>query len=239
MNDPEREHLLLRVAELDRARRRWKVLALVGTPALLVLLLLALGNAVSSLVALRAVVLRERQAREDALREVEVLREAEVLLHKQADAEAALAEAQRALDGPARHGKPLSLSLEVVEPAIGVGTTPTFRLTVKNTSERAEKVLDIRRRPDLQDTYYELEVTKDGERVNVPRAISDPGPINDEAFLSLAPGESVTFVLSRFAQALERLPPGRYEASVRFWQDPYQGHETSYNSPEVSFTVRK
>jgi hypothetical protein len=230
MSDPERDDLLLRIAELDRARRRWKVLALAGTPALAVLLLLTAGVFVSISRALW-----ERQARaEAALHEAEGLR-----LRAESEHEVALAEARRAFDEAARHLRPLALSLEVVEQEVAAGTTPTFRLTVKNTSERVAKVLDIRRRHDLQDTYYDLEVTKDGQRVEVPRAISDPAPINDEALLSLPPGESVTFVLSRFALALTRLPPGRYQASVRFWQDPYQSHKTSYNSPEVTFTVRR
>jgi hypothetical protein len=236
VNEPERDHLLRRIAQLDRARRRWKVLALAGT----VLLLLAGGSAVSTWVTLQAIVLREREAQEDARRALDdALLKAEAPMREQADHEAALAQARRALDEAARQDRPLSLSLEVVPPEAVAGTTPAFRLSVKNTSERAEKVLDIRRRPDLQDTYYDLEVTKDGKPVDLPRAVSDPGPINDEAFLSLPPGDSVTFVLNRFAQALAQLPPGRYQACVRFWQDPYQGHETSYSSPPVSFTVRK
>ena len=100
--------------------------------------------------------------------------------------------------------------------------------------------MDIRdRRHDLQHTYYDLKVTRDGKPVDLPRAISDPGLIGDDDFVSLLPGGSVTFVLSNFPQPLEELPPGSYQASVRFWQDPYQSRETSYNSPEVTFTVRK
>src|SRR5262249_7996838 len=66
MTDPERHQLLGGIAELDRARRRWKVLALAGTPILFLLLLLAAANAVSSSLTLKEVVKRERQAQQDA-----------------------------------------------------------------------------------------------------------------------------------------------------------------------------
>jgi hypothetical protein len=241
VDDAEREHLLRRIDELDRARRRWKVLALAGTPVLALLLLLAAANLISSSLTLRALALRERQARDDALRAAEdALAEAE-------QAQAAALEAGQHHEaarqflkeaGRVANDKPLALSLEVVEQEVKAGTAPRFRLTVKNTSAGAEKVLDIRDRHDLQDTYYDLEVTQDGKPVHVPRAISDPGPIDDKSFLPLPPGDSVTFVLSKFATALEELPPGSYQASVRFWR-PGQDYESSYKSPEVTFSVRK
>jgi hypothetical protein len=242
--DPaERHHLLRRIDELDRARRRWKVLALAGTPVLAVLLVLAVANAVSSSLTLRDVALRGRQARDDALRAAEEARdEAErsrAVAHQALQQAGAALQGQQAAEPKAPHGKPIALSLEVVEREIRAGTAPKFRLTLKNTSEGAEKVLDVRSRAGLQDTYFDLEVTQDGKPVRVPRAISDPGPIDDKSFLSLPPGDSVTFVLSAFATALEELPPGSYQASVRFWQDPYQGRETSYKSPEATFSVRK
>ena len=78
MDDAERDHLLAHVAELDRARRRWKALALAGTPLLATLFALAAVNAVTTSLTLRDVVHRERQAREDAQRAAEeALEEAE------------------------------------------------------------------------------------------------------------------------------------------------------------------
>ena len=93
MTDPERDHLLHRVEELDRSRRRWKVLALAGTPLLLLLFLLALGNAVSSTLALRDMAKQEREAREQAM---QVLRQAQMeavapLKHAQEEMEADVA----------------------------------------------------------------------------------------------------------------------------------------------------
>jgi hypothetical protein len=76
MTDPEREHLLRRLEESERARRRWKVLALAGTPFLLALLLIAAANAVSSALALREMALRERENTDIAMQAEEQAREA-------------------------------------------------------------------------------------------------------------------------------------------------------------------
>jgi hypothetical protein len=239
MTDPERDHLLARLDELDGARRRWKMLALAGTPILFLLLLLAVANAVSSSLTLRDVVKRERQAQQDAQEMAErAAAEAEMARAHAVEALRQAELAQRAAEEkvPAR---PLSLSLEVAEQEIKAGTIPTFRLTVKNASREPQKVLDIRERRDLQDTYYDLEITTDGKPVKLPRAISDPGPIANRDFLALPPQESITFVLKDFPVDLKELPPGSYQASVRFWQDPYQSSRTSYRSREATFTVLK
>ena len=74
MTDPEREHLLRRLEKSENARRRWKVLALAGTPALLLLLLIALANVVSGSLALREVVRREQVERARAVRAEEEAR---------------------------------------------------------------------------------------------------------------------------------------------------------------------
>jgi hypothetical protein len=60
MNDAEREDLLRRFAEAERARRRWKVLALLGTPVLSVLLVMMAAFGTSSYLLLRDAVKREQ-----------------------------------------------------------------------------------------------------------------------------------------------------------------------------------
>jgi hypothetical protein len=132
--------------------------------------------------------------------------------------------------------RPLTLELQAVKPAVPAGTVPGFRLTIRNEGKAAEKVLRLR--ADLQDTYFDLEVTRDGKPVDLPRAISDPGPISDKDFVTLPVGEKVTYELTRFATAFEKLPPGEYKARVRFWR-PSQGREKSYLSPEAPFKVEK
>src|SRR5262245_52473832 len=136
--------------------------------------------------------------------------------------------------------QPISISLEAVDKAIKKGTVPKFRLTIRNDGTAPERVIDLRsRRWDLQDTYYQVEITQDGKAVSLPRVISDPAPISDKDFLALKPGEKVTFELTRFALALEKLPPGRYKVRVRFWQDPRQSSKTSLFSPSAEFVVQE
>ena len=136
---------------------------------------------------------------------------------------------------------PIKLSLEAINKTVMSGAVPKFRLTIKNQFKDPERVIDLRggRRNDLQDTYYDLEVEHDGKPVSLPRAISDPGPISKEDFLTLKPGEHVTFELSRFALALEQLSPGKYKARVRFWKDPSKPSKSSLFSPYAEFTVSK
>lgn len=63
MTDPERDHLLHRLAEAERARRRWKWLALAGTPVLSALLLMMAAFGTSSYLMLRDALRREQEAR--------------------------------------------------------------------------------------------------------------------------------------------------------------------------------
>src|SRR5262249_27205624 len=96
MDDAERKHLLSRIHELDRARRRWKGVAL-ATPVFAVLFGIALANAVTTSLALKDVVKRERQSREDAQRAAEeALQQAAEALEQQARHREALEAATRA-----------------------------------------------------------------------------------------------------------------------------------------------
>ena len=70
MDDAEREHLLGRINELERAGRRWRILAL-ATPVFAVLFGIALANAITTSLTLKRMVQRERQSLEDARRAVE------------------------------------------------------------------------------------------------------------------------------------------------------------------------
>src|SRR5689334_15492468 len=64
MSDAERDDLLRRLAEAERARRRWKWLARVGTPVLGVLLLMMTLFGTSSYLMLREAIKREQGARD-------------------------------------------------------------------------------------------------------------------------------------------------------------------------------
>ena len=141
------------------------------------------------------------------------------------------------MDPPER---PLRLSLEVVAETVKVGEVPKFKLTIRNEGDRPERIIDLSagRRADLQDTYYDLELRRDGRiLVDIPRMISDPGPVRENDFFVLMPHETVTFELTRFAVGLQFLTTGKYQAQVRFWQDPYQSWESAFFSPPAEFTI--
>jgi hypothetical protein len=127
------------------------------------------------------------------------------------------------------------LSLKSMNEKIPAGTAPAFRLTIENAGTADESIL--KPRGDLQDTYYDLVVMKDGKTLDLPRAISDPGPISKEDFVVLGPREKAAFEFSRYAVAVDRLPAGKYEARIRFWQDPCKSRTTSTLSPAATFTV--
>jgi hypothetical protein len=136
--------------------------------------------------------------------------------------------------------RPLRLSLAAIDQAVKKGTAPRFKLMIENVGTTPQKVLDLRnnRRVDLQHTYCDLEVLRNSKVVFVPRAISDPGPISDADTFILKPGDKAMFELTSFASAWDRLPPGKYRARVRFWQDPLQSSKTSVYSPEAPFEVK-
>lgn len=133
----------------------------------------------------------------------------------------------------------LSMSLVATEPIFSLGTVPRFRLTFTNISDHTCRILDAERRVDLQHTYFNLVILKEGKPVDVPRAISDPGPVSDSDWLEIPPGRTKTFSLTNFPDRFEALPIGVYVAYIDFWRDPYQSHATAYQSPRARFTITK
>jgi len=131
-----------------------------------------------------------------------------------------------------------ALVLEPVASRIRTGAVPSFRLTLTNISDHTCRILNIDgRRADLQHSYYDLVIWQDGKEIFVPRAISDPGPVSDADWASVAPGATKTFLLTSFPQNLKSLRPGVYEATIRFWRDPYTSRSNAYASPKAKFTV--
>jgi hypothetical protein len=145
------------------------------------------------------------------------------------------------LEDSATNPRSLTLALQVFENPIKEGSVPSLRLTIQNRGKIAQKVLDISggRRVDLQHTYYDIEVIKDGKVVHLPRAISDPGPILDADYVALKPNAKITFDLTDFPVALDKLPVGKYKVRVLFWQDPFESHKKRCPSPDAEFTVSK
>jgi len=137
--------------------------------------------------------------------------------------------------------RPIHLSLEALTATVKRGDVPTFKLTVRNEGDTSERIIDLSggRRGDLQDTYYDLEVSQGGKQVDMSRMISDSGPVIEQDFLELKPGEEVSYELTRFASGLGWLPHGKYQARVRFRQDPLGSLEEDLFSPSAEFTVRE
>ena len=71
---------------------------------------------------------------------------------------------------PTSTARDLVLSFDVIQPIISAGTTPRFHLKITNISGRPVRVLDAEKRRDLQDTYYEVVITKESAPVHVPVA---------------------------------------------------------------------
>jgi hypothetical protein len=138
------------------------------------------------------------------------------------------------------HTRDFALTLEPVASQICTGAIPSFHLTLTNISDHTCRVLNIdRRRVDLQHTYYALVIWQDAKEIFVPRGISDPGAVSDDDWLSLAPGAKKSFLLTSFPQNLKLLRPGVYEATIRFWRDPFTSGSSAYDSPKAKFTVNE
>lgn len=129
--------------------------------------------------------------------------------------------------------------LSVATSGVRRGSRPEFSLSVRNTSLTALRLLDTRRgrRRDLGDTYYSLVIrTRDGKEPEIPRVISDPGPIADEDFVTIAPGERIHITVAT-PLVLESLERGAYRAHVVVWVDPYD-LRSRCRTEEVAFRVR-
>jgi len=124
-------------------------------------------------------------------------------------------------------------------PMVRVGVRPQFSVIVANESDRSMRVLDVRngRRVDLQDNYFELVVIEGRKVVDLPRAISDPGPISDADYAVLKPGERMEVRPLSYTRSTERLPAGTYSAFILFWQDPGMPHTSGCRSSEARFVV--
>ncbi len=124
---------------------------------------------------------------------------------------------------------------------VQVGEKPQFAFTLRNVGGNPVRVLDVRkgRRPDLQDSYFELVVLNGGRLIEIPVAISDPGPLSGSDFFELHPGQEATIERLSYTRELTTLPPGDYEAAVLVWRDPMQPSATRCRSKGARFKVQK
>lgn len=116
----------------------------------------------------------------------------------------------------------VTVSLHNETPRVSAGESPRFAATIRNTTGHAVRLLDVRdgKRTDLLVNYFELVATRDGKLVEMPIAISDPGPISDADFFELPAGREVRLAISEYSRELSSLPLGRYDVVLRFWREP-------------------
>ena len=130
-------------------------------------------------------------------------------------------------------------TLRVTPTSFRRGTQPTFSVILKNVSDKPIRLLDVRngRRSDLAHSYYEIVFEQNDLTVNnLPRAISDPGPVASADFFVLSPGAIAEALLSTPAD-LSALPVGEYSAHVRITLDPFGDAIPSCLSARTPFRV--
>ncbi len=135
-----------------------------------------------------------------------------------------------------------SLRLLPIKQTVTAGTRPHFTLQITNDTSAAERFIDVRRgrRTDLRDNLYRLFVAgKNGKEIDLPQAISDPGPIDESDYFVLGPSKSAEIDLPNSPHQLQELPPGKYTAWVeyRHWEYP-NGSRPTVKSSIGTFSVR-
>jgi hypothetical protein len=133
----------------------------------------------------------------------------------------------------------LDLCLDAAQQETPVGTSPRFRLTLKNVSDHACRVIDAERRVDLQRWCYRLWLVGDSRPIIPPGLLSAPPSPLDTDWLEILPGSAKTFIITGYPEWFDTLGPGVHEAYVVFWRDPSQGLETRYDSPRARFVVAR
>ena len=119
------------------------------------------------------------------------------------------------------------------EQSVTRGTTPRFVVTIEAKSSM--RILKLDARSDLRDNFAVLSVTKERVPIDVHVMISDFGPIDDNAYVHLDRGETMTFVHNGEPKALGELPVGKYVARIGINADV---GAPPIESNEVTFEVR-
>jgi hypothetical protein len=118
----------------------------------------------------------------------------------------------------AANGADLVVTLSPPQQAIARGAQPRFSIAVSPTGA-AQRVMRFGERTDLRHNYAQLIITQNGTRAEVPRFISDPGPVTERDYALLNPGDNMTFDHDGLPYDLRGLSPGIYSAVVRLRAD--------------------
>jgi hypothetical protein len=122
--------------------------------------------------------------------------------------------------------------LKALTGTVEPGIRPRFRLTISNPCIREVTALSPERIAVLP---YTLVVWQAGKQVSLGGAIADPIAPGPTDYLHLMPGESRSFVLSWFREALDELPVGTYQVRALCARYP----EEAVLSSEATFHVRR
>jgi hypothetical protein len=106
----------------------------------------------------------------------------------------------------------LSINIKAITQFIRKGEVPKFNVSITNSSTTSIRIVDVVSRQDLKDVYTKLIVTKSGKPIDIPIAISDPGPID---FLVLAPNQVISFIHNGSPLMLNYLDPGLYDVTLK------------------------
>lgn len=113
------------------------------------------------------------------------------------------------------------------------GQAPHFVVKVK-ALDAPIRIIKFSNRGDLKDNYVEIRVTRNGKDVQVPIAISDPGPFDNTDYDRLSTGQSISFTYTGEPLSLNRLPPGKYKATIKVQPD---WKDNGVKSNTVTFNV--
>ena len=132
-------------------------------------------------------------------------------------------------------GAELRVVLSPEEQIVVAGEIPVFsvRIEAVGTSSR---VMRLNERDDLRVNYARLRITEHGKPVELPRFISDPGPVGPNDYVALKPGQSMHLVHRGEPFGLAELRPGSYAAKVTVHHELVGG--SSIESNPVKITVR-
>ena len=134
--------------------------------------------------------------------------------------------------------RPLTFEMTVAQTDGEKGREPLFNFRIVNVSDLPLRVLDVVARPDLHDAYLETVIFSVRPRVELGRFIADPGFIDDDSFVQLAPGEMLEYALPLSQTVYGMLPPGDYQAYGGFRPDPLDEQGLGYYlSTPVEFTI--
>ena len=141
--------------------------------------------------------------------------------------------ATMAVTGSFVAGAELRVILSPEQQVVVAGEIPVFSVRIEAVGTPS-RVMRLNERDDLRVNYARLRITENGQPVELPRAISDPGSVGPNDHLVFKPGQSMHLVHRGEPFGLGELRPGSYVAKVTLHQELVGGSVTESNSVKVN-----